>query len=54
MNMLRAMVYVPAIRAPALAAIVDRLVDVDVSSYIVYVDSPYNNFDCDSLLLGGN
>ena len=31
MNMLRAMVYVPGIRAPALAAIVNRLVDIDVS-----------------------
>jgi len=30
MNMLRAMVYVPAIRAPALAAIVERLVSIDV------------------------
>lgn len=42
MNMLRAMVYVPGIRAPALAAIVNRLVDIDVEIQIEPEDEEDN------------
>jgi len=51
MNMLRAMVYVPAIRSGGLASIVDRLVEIDVEIKIEDVEEEDNwsdeDADCD-------